>query len=334
MDGRRALPEWEDGLVRLSHQARVLTVASSVAVVLTGVPAASLDVAFGDARPWQHPERATQLCFGVPPTLIAAPGQIELNGTPDNDVMLGGPDTQRIRGSGGDDLICDVPPGEARLYGGRGNDKLRGGWTVYGGRGRDLLVAMVGDGFGTILRGDEGDDRYRGGPGHDTFSLGLGSDRVVGTAESCDSFSTCDSVYFEPPTSSPIVADLRDGFIRNGQEVSRVDNIRSFEVWGGEDHIIRGTAQADLIYASFSNGPVRLVGRGGDDRLESDYDFRENGGSDDVLLGGAGNDHLRSGRGDDVLRGGDGNDSHQAGRGRHDKCVDNRGNNTFRNCER
>jgi Ca2+-binding RTX toxin-like protein len=306
---------------------------------LTGVMVATVvlvgggSAAVGEAT--QPSELGTALCFGEVPTLVGAPGQHQMNGTSGYDVMLAGPDTGEIRGLGGDDLICDLPGGDINLRGGDGNDSLRGGGLLYSGDGSDLLVGDSAFGGTAFLLGGKGNDRYRGGPGTDTFSTGQGSDRVVGTSGPCNPRAyTCDILEFYPYTTRSIVGDLRDGFIRTGPDRVRLVNLRIVDVAvqgdgvvSGEYSLIRGSALSEWII--FSGDRVRLYGRAGDDWLELGRgEYR------DRVIGGTGNDRLRSGMGDDVVRGGAGDDVNNAGPGDHDVCIDEIGDNTFIGCER
>jgi Ca2+-binding RTX toxin-like protein len=196
----------------------------------------------------------------------------------------------------------------------------------------------VGDSaFGqtAFLEGGKGDDRYRGGPGADTFWTGQGRDRVVGTAGSCDPRTyTCDILEFLPLTTRAIIGDLRDGFIRTGRDRVRLVNLRVVNIGVQGDGVttsqyslIRGSALSEWM--TFSGDRVRIYGRGGDDRLTLGRgDYR------DRVFGGTGNDRLRSGTGDDVVRGGAGDDVNNAGPGDHDVCLDEVGDNTFIGCER
>ena len=90
----------------------------------------------------------SDLCRGLPPTIVGTEGRDIIIGTPGPDVIhgLGGNDV--IRGMGGNDVICGGP-GRDRIFGGRGRDKL------FGEGGRDRL------------NGGSGRDRCGGGPGLD-----------------------------------------------------------------------------------------------------------------------------------------------------------------------
>lgn len=93
-------------------------------------------------------------CDGKPATLVfpsTESSASSIEGTERDDVIVTGPGTERIRGLGGNDVICSRG-GNDTLLGGRGDDKL------IGGRGRDKLD------------GRRGLDRAVGGLGRDRCS--------------------------------------------------------------------------------------------------------------------------------------------------------------------
>lgn len=91
----------------------------------------------------------TDLCRGLPATIVGTQGRDIIMGTAGPDVIhgLGGNDV--IRGNGGNDIICGGS-GNDRLFGGLGRDRL------FGGPGKDLLNA------------GRGRDRCNGGSRADT----------------------------------------------------------------------------------------------------------------------------------------------------------------------
>ncbi|MGQ0592570.1 MAG: hypothetical protein ACT4QB_07945 [Gammaproteobacteria bacterium] len=116
-------------------------------------------------------DRCKEPCSGMRATICGTEGRdLQLTGTPRNDVIAGRGGGDIIRGGGGNDLIC----------GGQGNDRLVGGGgrdTLLGGLGRDKLRGGAGN---DTLRGDEGRDRLVGGKGRDTLRGGEGADRLLG----------------------------------------------------------------------------------------------------------------------------------------------------------
>ncbi len=124
------------------------------------------------ARSFTVTVKAAQLCFGRPATIVSA-GRVRIDGTPGDDVIIGGPAGERIDGRGGNDRVC-AGGGPDRVKGGAGNDRIEGGRgkdRLSGGAGRDLLRS--------IRKAVDADDC---GPGRDKVRAD-GKDRVVGCEE-------------------------------------------------------------------------------------------------------------------------------------------------------
>ena len=82
-------------------------------------------------------------------------------------------------GSGNDRVIC-TPETRGRIFGGIGNDYLRGGDVgndIFGDAGNDTLIGGNGD---DLMFGDAGNDSLVGGNQEDTMYGGGGNDRVLG----------------------------------------------------------------------------------------------------------------------------------------------------------
>ncbi|MBC6472911.1 MAG: DUF11 domain-containing protein [Hormoscilla sp. GM102CHS1] len=94
-------------------------------------------------------------------TVTPAPNLIELEGTDEDDTLVGTIVSDRIDGLAGDDL----------LFSGGGADLLEGGL------GADSLFGAEGN---DILYGNEGDDTLFGNDGNDTINGGLGQDFLEG----------------------------------------------------------------------------------------------------------------------------------------------------------
>ncbi len=102
--------------------------------------------------------------------------------------IYGGRGDDDLRGAAGDDIIRGGG-GNDHIHGGRGNDRLEGGngndWisgeqgddVVEGGKGDDNLR---GGGGNDIVLGGDGTDRIYGGAGRDLMIGGLGADRISG----------------------------------------------------------------------------------------------------------------------------------------------------------
>ncbi|MEA5500170.1 alkaline phosphatase [Limnoraphis robusta] len=112
-----------------------------------------------------------------------------IDGTPENETLVGGEANDLIRADIGDDLAAGGL-GDDIIYGEEGDDTLRGdensrspGGTVggndiiYGGLGDDQIGGKTGN---DQLFGDEGNDRIWGDDGDDLIDGGLGNDTLTG----------------------------------------------------------------------------------------------------------------------------------------------------------
>ena len=97
-------------------------------------------------------------------------GGLDIDGTDDDDVLIGSNGPDHSRGRGGNDVICGKK-GDDHLEGGDGRDHLKGG------RGDDELE---GDDGSDALRGGPGDDSLYGGDDDDHLSGGEGDDVLAG----------------------------------------------------------------------------------------------------------------------------------------------------------
>ncbi|MEG4289262.1 Calx-beta domain-containing protein [Microcoleus sp. C2C3] len=96
-----------------------------------------------------------------------------LEGTPNNDVLIGFPGSNSLWGKLGDDTLFGAE-GDDRIFGNQGNDYILGNQandTLYGGKDSDLI------------QGDANEDWVFGDNGNDTLSGGLGNDVVRGGKE-------------------------------------------------------------------------------------------------------------------------------------------------------
>ncbi|MGF1521374.1 MAG: DUF4347 domain-containing protein [Leptolyngbyaceae cyanobacterium] len=248
-----------------------------------------------------------------------------LNGGTDNDEITGGEGNDLASGGTGDDVLIGNE-GNDSLNGGRGNDFLRGGLgndrvhggagndQMQGGRGDDILDGGLGD---DILVGADGVDKMTGGQGNDIFLYGavnefgdtitdfsVASDRIDLRLVSGISGS---SLLLEQSGTSTLVRLLMGGRLHtvatlkavNASKLQRqnfiapaiaLTNLNTTSAGANGNHIVLGTYTDDL-----------LLGGAGNDQF-----FSRPG--DDIILGGIGNDYASSGRGEDQLFGGDGND--------------------------
>ena len=100
-------------------------------------------------------------------------------GTDAGETLLGSPDSERINGFGGDDLIIGNL-GNDHLWGSFGNDLLYGDAASAVQSDLDGLTASSEDGGDDILYGGPGDDLLYGQAGHDKLFGSIGADLLWG----------------------------------------------------------------------------------------------------------------------------------------------------------
>lgn len=160
-----------------------------------------------------------------------------------------------------------------RLYGGAGNDNLRGGGLddlFEGGDGDDVLIGLGGNDFFDEGASMNGADVINGGDGLDTSSYSRRTEALT--------VRLCTAAAQEGCPASDCDCAAENGEMDEGDTVVNVESLRA---GSGNDSLI-GTAGDDYLYGS-----------DGDDRIE---------GLDgsDVLQGGPGLDELLGGDGVDI----------------------------------
>jgi len=212
-------------------------------------------------------------------------GKNLINGSVDNDNLLGTGSHDAIRGDNGNDI----------LFGNVGNDVL------YGQAGDDYLYAESGD---DLLDGGSGNDWLSGDVGSDMYLFGRGYEQ--------------DTIYDYDTTAGNIDT------LRFAQDITRsdVEIIRSwdnvvFKIKGTSDQIevqnwLYGVSN-QLEKVQFGDGAI-LTGReitdiSLDSHGTSGNDFLYGSSIDDRFYGEDGNDTIFGGGGDDLLYGGLGNDT-------------------------
>ena len=209
-----------------------------------------------------------------------------IDGGNGNDLRIGTPEADRIRGFGSVDLLrggsgndtIEGGDGPDSLYGDQGNDQISGGTgddVIRGGRGNDTLDGGEGE---DIVRGDRDNDRIMGSPGADFIDGGPGYDTVD---------------YSQSPRQSGGGFFFYDGVI--------VDLSSSTWLYLGEG----GHAEGDILVSIEA-----VIGSPYDDSIEvDDYGFfsdeavrhRAYGGAGDDVLWGREGDYLNGGAGEDRL---------------------------------
>jgi Ca2+-binding RTX toxin-like protein len=185
-----------------------------------------------------------------------------------------------------------------------GDDRLQGGNTQHGGAGNDTL------------EGHDGNQALYGGPGDDNVNGLLGSDQVFGeegndhvsgdghkesaSPDLIDGGPGVDIVDDDWETDGSLAVTLGggadDGRAGEGDDVRNVEQTTVF----APGRFV-GTEGADRIEVVQVDGPSELIGGGGNDLLKTSD-------GTDRLDGGAGADTIDGGYGDDTLVGGPGPD--------------------------
>lgn len=271
------------------------TIAASIDTPLRGITDISLTAIDGDlhihaatqAAPYLVSFRATDLDAGV--TLMAAAGGQALDGSRDDDVLVGGAGNDVLDGEGGEDILMD----------GAGAD------TLTGGSGQDVFIFVNDDSTDTVTD-------FR--PGHDKLDLtGLPGLWDPARLEVLPNSNGAELRY----RGEVIMVQSHDG-----DRLSRDDILDNLVV---ADRIAPAKAQAQMIGTlrqdrfeggddadAFDglSGADTMMGEGGDDTLMgSDGNDRLSGGfGQDMLYGGAGQDVITGDAGFDTIEGGDGGD--------------------------
>ncbi|WP_210208288.1 cellulase family glycosylhydrolase [Rhodoplanes roseus] len=224
-----------------------------------------------------------------------------VDGTAGNDQLVARPESSRLFGYGGDDVLTGSA-GNDILWGGAGNDRLAcraGDDIAHGGSGNDIIGGHDGN---DRLYGDDGDDKLYGDAGHDTLYGGRGNDVLDGG----DGDDLLDGGDGNDLLVGGDGNDRLDG--GTGDDVLEGGNGNDQLFGGAGNDILRGDAGDDTLDGGSGNdqlfggaGSDRLLGGDGDDVLDG-------GGGNDVLYGGNGNDRLQGGDGDDLIYGEAGDD--------------------------
>ncbi|MFH0821165.1 MAG: calcium-binding protein, partial [Pseudomonadota bacterium] len=257
-----------------------------------------------------------------------------LKPTPDTDCIYGGTGDDEIRGLEGQDFIWGMDGNDTirgdggidRLYGGSGDDTLDGGpdWDYLdGGTGNNTYIFGWGHGPDTVVFQGTG-----------TQTVALEEDVLPG------------DLHLERGDYSDLritlvgtddVMLIRNGLQWNDAQGGQVviafadgmvwntGRIQSMLSQGGDfDDTSYGFSGPDNM--SGYGGKDHILGLGGDDVIDggSESDRLEGGAGNDTLLGGADGDSLSGGLGDDILDPGPGFDGIDGGRG-NDKYIFNRG---------
>lgn len=231
-----------------------------------------------------------------------------INGTDNDENILGSIDVDTLYGNGGDDQLYGFGEDDF-LYGGDGDDTLFGGSgddELHGNAGKDHLRGGFGNDF---LYGDEGDDILEGGRDDDFLSGGVGDDRLFGGDGN-------DTILAGKGKDKVVAGDGDDKIYGEGERDILQGNGGDDLIDGGEgDDVVIGGRGNDYVMGNVGDDSVR--GGFGDDVLHGNQgnDTLEGGIGHDTLFGGEGNDRLFAGDGDDIVAGGAGDDKALGGNG-------------------
>ena len=163
-----------------------------------------------------------------------------IEGTPQTETLLGGPDRDLVRGNEGDDTITGSVNDDF-LYGEEGNDLIRG----------DLNTVQAGGSAGgdDLLSGGLGDDRLFGQGGDDQLYGGEGNDQLFGDAGD-------DLLFGGLGQDSLVGGEGQDRFVLAAGENGDVDTLSDFRI--GEDFIamMEGVAFDQLVFSQSGGSTV------------------------------------------------------------------------------
>ena len=193
---------------------------------------------------------------------------IAINGSEDEDNLVGSEAVEQIRAFGGDDTIDGVG-GNDTIDGGDGSDRIigssAGNDSLFGGNGNDTINS--GDGTDT-LNGGSGNDILTSSPNSDSLSGNDGNDTLNGGMD----------------------GDFLNG--GRGKDVVRGNSGNDDLLGAAGNDTLEGGGGRDTL--SGDSGEDRLIGGRGNDSLIG-------GNNDDYLDGSPGNDMLEGNSGDDVF---------------------------------
>lgn len=172
-------------------------------------------------------------------------GDLVISGTDGNDIIVvelaaDDPTKENVSINGESQGLFDLAAltGSIRIHGGAGNDKLTIGAGItqaaelFGGPGNDVLRGGAGD---DILDGGAGNDVLNGGKGNDTyrFADGWGNDKIAERSDEGDdlldfSDTAADTTFRKGPNLT----------VRSGRNLVTATNVESVAGGSGDDTLI------------------------------------------------------------------------------------------------
>jgi Ca2+-binding RTX toxin-like protein len=259
-----------------------------------------------------------------------------LDGSSENDTLVGLAGNDTLSGSAGTDLASygsatgavTVDLGAGTSSGADGNDSLSGFEGVFGSDYDDSIAGdsvnnvLLGHGGNDTLQGREGDDTIYGGSGNDLLSyteatsavsvslaVGAGDGATPGAAEGG---AGSDVIY---AIQGVIGSDYNDSLLGNNGSNTLLGGAGNDTLSGGtsDDTLVGGDGNDFAIYADASAGvdanlfSGNASGGAGNDGL-SGIEGLIGSNHNDTLVGDGGANTILGGNGADTLSGGGGND--------------------------
>ncbi len=234
------------------------------------------------------------------------------------DKILAGPDidTLKLEGAVAGDgvVIVDLsdPYDQVLSVGGAFEPVVQNGFENVDGSGLGSSMIVLGDPFGNVITGSNGNDVIFGDAGDDTLAGGLGQDTVVGGEDDDNitmlvSTGNVDELHGGSENDTLVLAGTAPGTGVVVVDLSAVDQIASI---GGSAEGLEQTG-FEHVDATGLTGRASITGDGGDNTLigSAGNDTIDGGGGADFIDGAAGHDSLAGGTGQDTVLGGGGNDT-------------------------
>lgn len=181
-----------------------------------------------------------------------------------------------------------------------------------------LWTKLWGAGHGDdTLDGGIGDDRLEGGYGNDTYIVTAGTNQILDYGGETDQI-VFGGAYNKDDISFKVVDNYHLEIYFNNELSVRIEN--QFGGYSIETLVFDDASSIDLTTYQFVQ-----QGTDADDYLNG---INYGGSQDNLLFGGAGNDHISAGSGDDIVDGGAGNNYIDGGAG-NDTYIINEGYHTI-----
>ena len=211
-------------------------------------------------------------------TLTGSLGNDSLSGGSQGDRLFGDDGADTLNGGGGadrvdylkdqNDILVDLETGETSggfaegdvliniesLFGGKGNDTLRGleaGSRLHGAGGDDIVLGRSGD---DVLAGGNGNDTVQGGAGDDILNGNRGDDTLIGgTGDDFLIGSTgADTFVFSAGDGDDTIRDFRANDVLDLSETSA-------DFANVEEVLASGTETADGLLIDLGEGDSLLL---------------------------------------------------------------------------